>query len=97
MAARGFRFELYVDGRDKDEVAQRFAGLEERRAEIEEAFETSLEWEPLDQSRASRVACYYPDETEVHARDQWDDLRGWTLERIGRFRNAIQPHLGTLG
>ncbi len=91
-----FRFELYVDGKDKDEVARRFARLEERRADIESECISPLEWESLDQSRASRVACYFPDETYVHNRDQWDEVRGWTLERIGAFRKAMKPHLHAL-
>ena len=92
-----FRFELYVDGKDKEEVARRFAGLKERHAEIGEACDLPLEWEPLDQSKASRVACYYPDEIDVHARGQWNDVRDWTLERIGPFRQAMQPHLSKVG
>ena len=91
-----FRFELYVDGKDKDEATRRFEEIKRRREEIEEAFDNPLEWEPLDQGKASRVACYYPDEADVHARDQWDDLRGWTPEHIGVFKKVMQSHLNAL-
>ena len=91
-----FRFELYVDGNDKDEAAGRFSGLKERCAEIEKTFNLPLEWEPLVRRRGSRVACYYPEETDVHARGRWNDVRGWTLEHIGPFKEAMQPHLNAL-
>ena len=63
-----FRFELYIDATDADEVANRFALLREQQAVIEQAFGKSLEWEPLDVKRASRIASYYPEEVDVHMR-----------------------------
>ena len=91
-----FRFELYVDGKDKDDAARRYSGLVDKRPEIEGMFDLPLEWEPLARSRSSRVACYYPDETDVHARGRWNDIRGWTLEHIGAFKQVMQPHLNAL-
>ena len=91
-----FRFELYVDGKDRDEAAHRFARLKEHREEIENAFIDSLAWEPLDRRKASRVACYYPQDVEVHARDRWRDVRDWSLDRLGPFREVMQPLINTL-
>lgn len=91
-----FRFELYVDGKDHGEAIERFNKLEESRADIERAFNLPLTWEPLDQSRGSRVACYYPEEADVNMREQWEVLRKWTLEQIGPFKDAVQPHINRL-
>ena len=92
-----FRFELYVDGKDNDDVNRRFTQLLERRAAIEDAFEDALDWEPLYRRRASRVACYFPEEVAVHSRERWSDVRAWTLARMGPFREVLQPHIDTLG
>ncbi len=92
-----FRFELYVDGKNAGEANERFSKLRESRADIERKFNLLLTWEPLDQSRGSRVACYYPGTADVNAREQWEALRNWTLEHIGPFRDAMQPHIDRLG
>ena len=92
-----FRFELYVDGKDEDDVGRRFTQLMERRAAIENAFEDALDWERLDRRRASRVACYFPEEVGVHSRERWSDVRAWTLARMGPFREVVQPHIDTFG
>ena len=92
-----FRFELYVDGKDEDDVDRRFAHLMERRVAIEEAFEDALDWERLDRRRASRLACYFPEEVGVNSRERWSSVRTWTLERMGLFREVVQPHIDTFG
>ena len=91
-----FRFELYVDGKDKEDVDRRFAELEAQRPKIETAFGDTLEWERLDTRRASRIASYYPDDVGVHTRDKWPDVREWTLDHLGRLREAMQPHIDGL-
>ena len=90
-----FKFELYVDGKDENDADRRFTQLIERRAAIEDAFEDALDWEPLEGRRASRVACYFPEEVAVHARERWHDVRAWTLTRMGPFREVIQQHIDT--
>ena len=92
-----FRFELYVDGKDADDVDRRFAHLMERRVAIDDAFEDALDWEPLDRRKASRLACYFPEEVDVHSRERWSSVRTWTLERMGPFREVVQPHIDTIG
>lgn len=91
-----FRFELYVDGKDKEDVDRRFTELEAQRLKIETAFGDTLEWERLDTRRASRIASYYPDDVDVHTRDKWPDVREWTLNHFGSLRAAMQPHIDGL-
>lgn len=92
-----FRFELYVDGENPVEAIERFSKLKERSADIERKFDLPLNWEPLDQSRGSRVARYYPRTADVNAREHWEAPRDWSLEHIGRFKDAVQPHIDRLG
>ncbi len=91
-----FRFEIYVDGENPGEASERFSKLKESRADIEQKFNLPLTWEQLDQSRGCRVACYYPEKAEVNAREQWEALRDWSLEHIGPFKDAMQPHIDRL-
>ena len=59
-----FRLELYIDTGDTEGTAQVFSALVKRRNEIEKIFGESLEWEPLGDRRASRIASYYRDDVE---------------------------------
>jgi hypothetical protein len=70
--------------------------LASRRNEIEKIFGEPLEWEPLDDYRARRIASYYRDDVRVREREKWPSLRKWAIERMGVFREALQPHLDAL-
>ena len=87
-----FRIEFYIDKGDTDGT---FNALREQRNEIEKLFGEPLEWEPLDEYQASRIASYYRDRDDVwvREREKWPDLRKWAIERMGVFREALQPHL----
>jgi hypothetical protein len=91
-----FRLELYIDTGDTEGTAQVFSALVKRRNEIEKIFGESLEWEPLGDRRASRIASYYRDDVRVREREKWPSLRKWAIERMGVFREALQPHLDAL-
>ena len=92
-----FRIELYVDGTDQDQVAQRFGTLKERHGEVEEQFGEKLHWEDLETGKASRIASYYRDDIRVEERDRWPELRTWAIERLGALRKALQSHVDALG
>ena len=88
-----FRIEFYIDTGDTEGTAQVFNALMERRNEIEKIFGEMLEWEALDDSRASRIASYYPDRDDVRVRERekWPDLRKWAIERMGAFTRRQRP------
>ena len=88
-----FRIELYINTGEAGEKTHIFNALMERRNEIEKNFGESLEWEPLVGRQASRIASYYRDDVPVREREKWPDLREWAIERMGVFREALQPHL----
>ena len=52
------RVEVYIDRDDADANKKLFDWLLTKKAEVEEKIGTSLEWERLDNRRASRIAMY---------------------------------------
>lgn len=91
-----FRCELYIDANAAVEADRRFGELRARDTEIETAFGDTLEWEILSNSRGSRIASYYPEDVRVRDRERWGALRAWAINRIGVFRQALQPHIDAL-
>lgn len=91
-----FRVELYVDAKDKGTATARFDALMQGREAIEARFGAPLEWDSLEQSRACRIASYFPAELSVEDSGRWDELRAWAIERLGSLRDAFRPHLQTL-
>lgn len=81
-----FRIELYLDLRDKDLTKRVFDTLYEQK----ENFESQLgpiEWERLDNKRASRIAIYrdgHITEEQKHA-----ELRSWAVSTFNKFYAAF--------
>lgn len=88
--ATGYRLrvELYMD----DGTAW-WPGLEAHRTEIDDALGTGLSWEPLENSKASRIAVYLED-VDPDDRTAWPTYRDWSIRMLGRFRTVFQPLLG---
>ena len=59
--ARGglYRVELYIDVGDDEENAKVFECLHSQKGAIERALGFELEWEPLEEKRACRIAVYH--------------------------------------
>ncbi len=77
------RAEVYVsDGESAYPV------LEAQRAEIEAACDLVLQWEPLENARASRVATYL-DPVDPADRDRWPEYRTWAIETLGELRRVF--------
>ena len=91
-----FRIELYVDAPDKETAAARFEQLKESLGAIDALFGEPLEWDPLEASKGSRIASYYPEDVGVENRDQWTELRAWAVERMGVLRDAFGPYIDEL-
>jgi hypothetical protein len=83
------RHELYVDCGDADRNLELFGVLEAQRQALEEAYGRSLEFEPLPDRRASRVADYL-DEADVTATDRHDEFIDWFFDSGERLRRALQ-------
>lgn len=72
-----------------------YPALEARRAEIEAAVGSALQWEPLENARASRVATYL-DPADPTDRAKWPDYRLWAIDTLGEFRRVFSEPIRDL-
>lgn len=83
------RVELYMD-----DGATWWPRLLAHQTEINTALGPELVWEPLDNSKASRIAKYL-ENADPKDLESWPRYRTWAIEALGQFRNALQPILVT--
>ena len=74
---------IYID--EGDAV---YPALEAQRSAIEAACGLDLQWEPLENARASRIATYL-DPAEPADRARWPDYRAWAIRTLGELRQAF--------
>lgn len=94
--ARGgrFRVELYIDTRNSFKNDFIFRELS-RSDRIQSVIRSKLEWESLDDKRASRIAAYHPGSiTDPDSR--LDELKNWAVERVIEFYELFQVELRNL-
>ena len=82
------RAEVYVD--DGEAV---YPELEKQRPSIERICDLKLQWESLENARASRVAVYL-DRADPADRDSWPRYRDWAIKTLGELRTP-SPHPST--
>ena len=85
---RRFRVELYIDYADKEVNKRVFDGLRSQRGDIEGRLGEPLEWERLDQKRASRIAIYT--KAQVLAYVDNISLIDWAVRRVEQFRSVFE-------
>jgi CBS domain-containing protein len=83
------RIELYLDGGDKDANKQRFEGLFARKNEIEHVVGEPLQWERMDNRRASRVAVYT--KAQILTDSESPTLLEWAAKKATSFYKAFEP------
>ena len=96
--ARGeqFRVELYIDQGDKERNKELFDGLHSCAEEIVGKVGESVNWERLDNRRASRIAAYrFGSITD--APEALSELRQWATQTMIRFYNVFRPLLLHIG
>jgi CBS domain-containing protein len=89
------RLELYIDTLDKDENKRIFDLLIKQQAPMELAIGQALQWEPLNNRRASRIALY----TKGYINDepeQLEELIKWSVENAIHFNEALKKPLSNL-
>lgn len=83
------RAELYIDFGDSETNKEELGRLQRDRDEIEQVVGERLDWDPLDDSQASRISLYYADPIEVTERERWPDAQKWLIDALGRMRKAF--------
>ena len=99
------RAEAYIDTggakttkwpRDAGRAEGLFDLLLRQQARIEKAVGDSLDWDPLDDKRGSRVSIYFPETMRIGEEERWPEAREWLLDALGRMRDAFTPELDAL-
>jgi hypothetical protein len=86
------RLEFYIDTGDGDENNRIFNALLERRALIEASMGRVLEWERLENRRASRIALYT--EGSINGEPmKIESLVEWAVDNAVNFYRAIEGQL----
>ena len=95
--ARGARVrtEAYIDARDEEWNKELFDELYREKNTIEDAFGEPLEWERLDDYRASRIAVYRDGSIDDDD-DALKEIRHWMVDRLLKFRKVVGPRLDQL-
>lgn len=93
FAKRGrVRTEIYIDQGEADRNKALFDRLLAQKSDIERDFGEPLEWERLDDSRASRVAIYRDGHIERTA-EKLPEIRAWAIDHLLRMKAVFNPRL----
>jgi hypothetical protein len=97
-----FRAELYIDARDKERNKQIFDELYRQKLAIQAELgdmSDALEWERIDDKRASRIALYHSGAI-TDKNESLIELQEWAVEAMSRFQPVMEKYvnevLGTL-
>lgn len=86
------RAEVYIDPGELEQNKQVFDALLNEKEVIEQEFGTTLEWERLEDSRASRIAVYRTGSIPSDPATL-QDIRIWTVEQLLKLKKVFGPRL----
>jgi len=89
------RAELYIDRGDKDENKFVYDELLKQRENIEAKFGKPLEWERLDDRRASRVKI--EQSGNVFEKEQWNEMVSFMTEAMCKLESALKEPVNSIG
>jgi hypothetical protein len=87
--------ELYIDRGDADENKSIFDALQARREEIEQVFGEPLEWQRLNERRASRIRYVIPN-GGLRDDDRWPEIQERLIDAMVRLERALKPEIRRL-
>jgi hypothetical protein len=86
------RVEIYFDQGDTQSNEQLFEHLYAMRSEIEKQFGSPLDWERLDDRKASRIAIYRQGSIE-ESQSNLEIIREWMIKNLLKFKQMFTPEL----
>ena len=86
------RVEVYIDQGDAEKNKALFDALKEQQETIEADYGANLEWERLDDKRASRIAAYRKGSIES-SDDELREIHSWMIENLLAFKRVFAPKL----
>ena len=89
------RVEVYINHTEQDWNKQLFDNLVKHKESIESSLQQQLEWDWLDQRRASRIAAVRPGNIEDD-QETLDEIQAWMVEHLLKFKEVFGPMLDEL-
>ena len=89
------RVDLYIDTTDRERNKLAFDKLEQQKAVSESELEL-LEWERLDNRRASRISLLRPGSIDDNE-ETLEKVSQWMIDRLLAFKRVFGPRLAELG
>jgi len=87
--------ELYIDGGDKEENKGIFDQLLARKEQAEDAFGEPLDWQRLNERRASRIRHVLPG-GGLRDRERWPQIQEAMIDAMVRLEKALKPEIARL-
>ncbi len=84
------RTEIYIDQGDQEKNKTLFDFLKTQSDQIESNYGTTLEWERLDDKRASRIAVYRDGVIES-SDSELEELRKWHVDNLLQLKRIFSP------
>jgi hypothetical protein len=92
-----FQIELYIDLGNRAANKGAFHDISMGHDVIEEELGAKLDWQRLDNRRASRVAWFWADSaTIMDNSEKLDKLKVWAIDSYFKFRDVLSPYLENL-
>ncbi len=79
--------ELWIPGTD---AKQHFANLSEKKKDIEDKLGFELDWQELPDSKACRIATWYPS-ASIEDESRWDEYLDWLTMRLVKMDQVLRP------
>ncbi|QLB14159.1 hypothetical protein A6B39_01185 [Mannheimia granulomatis] len=91
LLKNSIRVELYINDQDKETNKKLFDALYAFHTEINSNFGTPLNWERLDDRKASRVS--FGTQFDRDNKDEWDIAIRWHYENMKKFEESLRPFI----
>lgn len=77
-------------GISTQEAKQHFANLLAQKENIESKLGFELDWQELPESRACRIASWYPD-APIEDESRWSEYIDWMIQRLVKMDEVLRP------